>query len=231
MSSLFSVVVLLFVAFTASQACSCSKPHPRNAFCRSSFVFRARVLSGPRNDVAPQDNNFFGFVDQVYSLKIVEIFKGKENVTQVNGVYSFGVRNPSLMADLFTPSSIFSCDVQLKPGTEYLLTGHIYDHDRKLRMNLCNWHPRWTNVTPSQREGLKGRFNAACWILSLKTFPHRRASYPSTFKVFFWRFSLLVCKRNRNTLSSTHVKKSSLFYELKIFLRGKFRKQIMLTVS
>ena len=106
------------------------------------------------------DDQLLDFVDQVYSIKVIEIFKGKENVTQVKGTHFFGVRNPSLMADIFTPSKMFSCDVHLERGVEYILAGYIYDN--KLRMHLCNWHEPWANVTPLQRKGLKGQFNVAC---------------------------------------------------------------------
>lgn len=124
-------------------------------------VLRARVWLGPKDAVPDKDNKFSSFFrDQVYSLKVVEIFKGKEKINLLPGVVSTGVRSPSLMIDLHTPTKFSSCSFRLHEGKEYLLSGNIFDN--KLRSSFCNMRQRWTDVTPQQRAGLNGQYNKSC---------------------------------------------------------------------
>lgn len=126
-----------------------------------SIVLRARVWSEPRDAIPTKGDEFsFLFPDQVYSLKIVEIFKGKEKVNQLPGLVSVGVRSPSLMIDLHTPTRFISCSFSLQNGKEYLLSGYI--HNDKMRSSFCGFRWKWTHVTPQLSAGLKGQFNESC---------------------------------------------------------------------
>ena len=125
-------------------------------------VLRARVWSGPID--APPDKDYGEFSsfyrDQVYSLKIVEVFKGEKEISHLPGVVSVGVRSPSLMADLYTPTKFSSCSFGLHKGREYLLSGYVLDN--KLRSSFCDLRQEWTHVTPQQRAGLSGQYDKSC---------------------------------------------------------------------
>ena len=124
-------------------------------------VLRARVWSGPIDAPPDKDDEFSSFYrDQVYSLKIVEIFKGEKEISHLPGVVSVGVRSPSLMVDLHTPTKFSSCSFRLYKGTEYLLSGHVVNN--KLRSSFCSLRQEWTYVTPQQRAGLSGHYNKNC---------------------------------------------------------------------
>ena len=124
-------------------------------------VLRARVWSGPREAPPDEDDEFSSFYsDQVYSLKIVEIFKGEKEISHLPGVVSVGVRSPSLMVDLHTPSKFSSCSFPLHKGSEYLLSGYILDS--KLGSSFCDLRQKWTHVTPQQRAELNVHYNKTC---------------------------------------------------------------------
>ena len=124
-------------------------------------VLRARVWSGPREAAPDEDDEFSSFYsDQVYSLKIVEIFKGEKEISHLPGVVSVGVRSPSLMVDLHTPFKFSSCSFQLHKGREYLLSGYVLDNE--LRSSFCDLRQKWTHVTPQQRAELNGHYNKTC---------------------------------------------------------------------
>lgn len=104
---------------------------------------RARVWSEPR-DAAPTKGDEFSFLfpDQVYTLKIVEVFKGNEKVKQLPGVSSIGVRGLGVLIDLHTPTRFVSCSFMLQKGKEYLMSGFI--HNEKLRSSFCDLRLKWT---------------------------------------------------------------------------------------
>ncbi|XP_078368995.1 metalloproteinase inhibitor 3-like [Oculina patagonica] len=163
MSPVFSVVILLCIGMGtvchAGPVClACLRNNPRDDFCYAEIVLRARVLSEPRD--AYDEFSFMFSPDQVYSLKIVEIFKGKEKVNQLPGVLSVGVRNSSLLIELFTPTRFDPCSFWLQKGKEYLLSGYI--HNNNLRSFYCDLHWRWSDVTPQLRAGLDGQYSNSC---------------------------------------------------------------------
>ena len=125
-------------------------------------VFRARVWSGPIDAPPDKDDGEFSsfYRDQVYSLKIVEVFKGEKEISHLPGVVSVGVRSPSLMVDLHTPTKFSSCSFRLYKGTEYLLSGYVVNN--KLRSSFCSLRQEWTYVTPQQRAGLSGQYDKSC---------------------------------------------------------------------
>ena len=122
---------------------------------------RARVWSKGR-DAIPAKNDTYSSLSraQVYTLKIVEVFKGKEQLKQLPGVVSVGVRSPGYMVDLHTPSRDISCSFALHKGKEYLLSAYI--NNNKLHSNFCDIRQRWTYVTSEERAGVSGRYNESC---------------------------------------------------------------------
>ena len=124
-------------------------------------VLRARVWSGPREAPPDEDDEFSSFYsDQVYSLKIVEIFKGEKEISHLPGVVSVGVRSPSLMVDLHTPFKFSSCSFRLHKSGEYLLSGYILNNE--LRSSFCDLRQKWAFVTPQKRAELNGHYNKTC---------------------------------------------------------------------
>lgn len=131
-------------------------------------MLRARILSGPRQEVTANDEELRQLStyepDDVYSVKIVKIFKGKENVTRLPGIQSLGVRNPSLVIDFHTPAQWWKMCIpsliSLERGHEYLLTGYI--HEGKLRSSYCDLRHGWASVTHQQRKGLHEEYGNKC---------------------------------------------------------------------
>ena len=110
----------------------------------ASLVLRAKVVGPSIRAAMPNRGGNY----QVYWLRITSIFKGHANV-----------QNKSL-TKLYTPSRISSCRVQLQPYTEYLLFGKILDGN--LYTSFCNFHQKWTEVTPEQRTGVEIQYSQGC---------------------------------------------------------------------
>lgn len=133
-----------------------------------STVLRARILTGPEQEVTSEDDNAPPLSsddpDDVYSVKIVKIFKGKENATQLLGIKSIGVRSPNLVIDFHTPARWWKMCIpsliDLEHGHEYLLSGFI--DEGKLHSSYCDMRYSWTSVTHRQRKGLNGQFHNNC---------------------------------------------------------------------
>ena len=129
---------------------------------------RAKILSGPRQEVTPNDEELSQVSsydpDDVYSVKIMKIFKGERNVTALPGIRTVGVRSPSLIVDFHSPAKWLSGCIPslkaLKHGHEYLLSSYILEG--KLRSSYCDVRQSWTSVTHQQRIGLKGQYNENC---------------------------------------------------------------------
>jgi len=122
----------------------------QKAFCKySSFVLRARVLS------EHQEKAFYSDLlevarEQIYALKVIQIFF----------VNVRGVRIPDKVS-LYVPSKMTSAYLSLERDGEYLLTGYI-GYTGNLRMNLCDWHKKWADVTSLERRGLRGQYARNC---------------------------------------------------------------------
>lgn len=131
-------------------------------------MLHARILSGPRQEVTPNDKEGSQISlydpDDVYSVKIVKIFKGEENVTQLPGIQSLGVRSPSLVIDFHTPAEWWQMClpslITLEHGHEYLLSGYV--SEGKLRSSFCDMRLSWASVTHQQRKGLNGQYSNNC---------------------------------------------------------------------
>ena len=131
-------------------------------------VMHVRVLSGPRQEVTANDDILSQVSsydpDDVYSVQIVNIFKGKENVTQLPGLQLVGVRSPIFVIDFHTPAQWWEFCIPslkaMKRGHEYLLSGYI--EKDKLRSSYCNMRHSWASVTHQQRRGLNGKYSENC---------------------------------------------------------------------
>ena len=115
-----------------------------------STVVRPRVWSKGRDAIPTKNDTSNSFSRaQVYTLKIVDVFKGKEQLKHLSGVVSVGVRSPGYMVDLHTPSRDISGSFALHKGKEYLLSAYI--NNTKLHSDFCDVSRRWTYVTSEDR--------------------------------------------------------------------------------
>ena len=128
-----------------------------------SPVLRARVWSDARDATPTADDEYsYKYPDRVYTLKIVEIFKGKKKLNKLPGAdVSINVRSgPGLLIDLHTPNKHISNSFLLQQGKVYLLSAYIYRN--KLRSSFCGMRVKWTHVTCQQRAGLNGQYSKSC---------------------------------------------------------------------
>jgi len=95
---------------------------------------------------------------QVYQLRILEIFKGRNHV-QKNLIPAEGFN----FVNLYTPSPLVSTAGDLDPNTEYLLFGRV--EGGYLYTSVCQWRQSWTTVTSEQREGVRTQYSKGCQCL------------------------------------------------------------------
>ncbi|KAL9973210.1 hypothetical protein ACROYT_G019631 [Oculina patagonica] len=153
MTAILCSVAVLLCVITMNEACSCKTGHPQERFCFADFVIRAKVLS--------QKAIWFSISGRVFNLEISQIFKGASRVNQTEGIHVNGSGQGSLFAKAYTYDS--ACGVWLQNGTAYLLSGFIHNvKPLRLMLNLCTLHEEWSQVTPSQRDGLSRVYGQNC---------------------------------------------------------------------
>lgn len=132
-------------------------------------MIRAKVLSesteAPLQTEAPDtallENIPAEFIqEQVYSLRILKIYKGALEINSTEGIQVYGSRQRTLRAKLYTPARASSCNVPLRNGTVYLLTGQILN--RRLRTGGCKWRTEWSQITRKQRAGIRRFYGENC---------------------------------------------------------------------
>lgn len=146
---LFKVAFLLAVV-SASEACSCMPSHPQESFCRADFVVRAKVLSQEIQEES-----------LVIGLRILKTFKGASELNQTEGIQVYGSRQRSLFAKAYTHKDGAACGVDwLENGKVYFITGKIFNS--KLKLHLCRWIAKWSQVTQRQRAGARRFYGPNC---------------------------------------------------------------------
>ena len=115
----------------------------------SLAVVCARALSEHQEEVLDSDLLEVAR-EQIYTLKVIQIFF----------VNVRGVRIPDKVS-LYVPSKMTFAYISLKRDKGYLLTGYI-GYTGNLRMNLCDWHKKWADVTPLEGRGLRGQYAINC---------------------------------------------------------------------
>ena len=98
--------------------------------------------------------------EQVYTLRILKIYKGGADIKQTKGTEVYGSRRRTLLAKLYSPARASSCHVPLRNGTVYVLTGQILN--RRLMAGGCNWRTEWSVITRKQRAGIRRFFGENC---------------------------------------------------------------------
>ncbi|KAL9973188.1 hypothetical protein ACROYT_G019606 [Oculina patagonica] len=149
-------VLFITLCVVASSLASCMPEHPQKQFCKAGFVIRAKVLSRPTAADMPNSvNNMPWKPYQVYKLRILATFKGREHV-QKNLIPS----RSFYFVNLYTPSNGVSSRVPLVPGVEYLLSGKIVNG--YLYTSFCNWRQKWADVTYEQSTGVQMQYSRGC---------------------------------------------------------------------
>ncbi|XP_020607996.1 metalloproteinase inhibitor 4-like [Orbicella faveolata] len=166
----FLVSFFLCSAFiSVCRCCSCLPSHPQNEYCNSAFVIRAKVLSEtteePRQTESPEtalwEHIPEEFIqEQVYTLRVLKIYKGGLEINNTEGVNVYGSRQRTLQAKLYTPARASSCHVPLRNGTVYLLTGQILNG--RMRTGGCKWRTEWSSITRKQRAGIRRFYGENC---------------------------------------------------------------------
>ncbi|XP_069592879.1 metalloproteinase inhibitor 4 [Ranitomeya imitator] len=115
-----------------TEACSCANSHPQQQFCSSKFVIRARVIG---EKMIPSPNSFGATIQ--YEIKMIKMFKGFDNVTDINFVY--------------TSAESSLCGITLE-RKEYLLTGSYYDG--RVSIGICWLNVFWSSLSHFQIKSL-----------------------------------------------------------------------------
>ncbi len=97
---------------------------------------------------------------RVFNLEISQTFKGASRVNQTEGIHVNGFGQLSLFAKAYTSIYDSVCRVGLTDGTVYLLSGYI--SNEKLQLSSCDLLEEWSQVTPSQRDGLSRIYGQNC---------------------------------------------------------------------
>jgi len=117
-------------------------------------VVRAKVLSGPKYGYMPNIRTPMTY--NVYQLRIVETFKGREHVQK-----NLLIPDESFdLANLYAPLSRMSSAVHLNKNSEYLLIGKVLEGN--LYISFCDWRQKWANVTWVQLEGVRTQYSKGC---------------------------------------------------------------------
>ena len=98
--------------------------------------------------------------EQVYTLRILKIYKGGLEINNTEGVQVYGSRKRTLLVKLYTPARASSCNVPLRNNTVYLLTGQILN--KRLRTGGCKWRTEWSSITRKQRAGIRRFYGENC---------------------------------------------------------------------
>lgn len=126
---------------------------------------KAKVTSNATNAIHVQsDNDTFSLYSssQVYNLKIVEVFKGKEQLNQLAGFTpSIRGESPMYTVELHTPPRFISCSFLLREGQEYLLSGRL--DNNKLSSEFCDIRLEWGDITPRQEYGVRVKYAEDCY--------------------------------------------------------------------
>ena len=82
-------------------------------FARSYFCFDSNARQNYNDDELSQGSSYDP--DDVYSVKIIKIFIGEENITALPGIRTVGVRSPSLIVDFHSPAKWLSDCIPKSP--------------------------------------------------------------------------------------------------------------------
>lgn len=172
--------IFCFSFITASQSCMCRFRGLRKDFCAAAIVMKAKITSNATNAIHVQsDNDTFSLYSssQVYNLKIVEVFKGKEQLNQLAGFTpSIRGESPVYTVELHTPPRFISCSFLLCEGQEYLLSGRL--DNNKLSSEFCDIRLEWGDITPRQEYGVRAKYAEDCYDGEIRVYNQFQDQWP-----------------------------------------------------
>ena len=118
------------------------------------------VSDGPLPPDAPKDIPPMYIAPQVYTIRIVKIYKGENLINETEGAELHGSTSKNIKASLYTPSKGISCQVPLPIGEVYLLSGLV--EENKLKMGFCDWRRKWHRLASGQLSGIRHNYRKNC---------------------------------------------------------------------
>ncbi|XP_030829491.1 metalloproteinase inhibitor 1-like [Strongylocentrotus purpuratus] len=155
-SSVFLVsalIVFLEVANIANMSeascASCPITHPQQKFCNAEFVYKVRPISWQYVDI---EGNPVLYASQAYDVqykvKVENVFKGQESLAK-DGAIIF----------LHSPKNLCLID-KLEMGIKYLISADM--RGEIIQVTACGIVQKWSDLTPSQRRGVRGFYQSQC---------------------------------------------------------------------
>ena len=120
-------------------ACSCLRKEPEFHFCESEFVSVVKI--GTRHQESE--------LKILYDFTVERVLRATENGTKA-----------LTSRRLLTAGNSAMCGVFLEEGKEYVITGSV-DTDGNPRVNLCNYHGLWSDVSEDVKKGFLGGYKCS----------------------------------------------------------------------
>jgi len=143
--AVFLLVSILAVYVGCIHGLSCVPQHPQEAFCRSDFVVRAKLIEYGE---APD------FGKRPIMAEIRHIYKGHEKVNASKGDII------KIFQSMWGP--------KIKMGQLHLLSGSMNEYFGGPMLDSCNWVQQWRKITFVQRWGLKRYYAKFCGKCQIK---------------------------------------------------------------
>ncbi|XP_020895880.1 uncharacterized protein LOC110234824 [Exaiptasia diaphana] len=126
---------------TVSKACSCVTRDTSTPefLCCNDYVLRGTVVKSvvTGNKSRPESQ------ERVFTVKVQEIFKGKEKIKDIAGDTS--------QVNISTAVQSATCGTNIPSNKDYLISGHFWNN--KIRNSLCNsWNVEWSSVKQSFKD-------------------------------------------------------------------------------
>lgn len=168
-------VVLLIVAVSYTDGCSCLLSHKQDLYCNSDFVLQVKVkheeIIYAKREIFTAENKSSierHPVSRKYTVRIRKVFKIKEN--------KLGLSKNSTGAVMHTPYHDATCGVELQPKQKYITAGY-YSGD-ELSLNICGWVEPWSKLSKMQKRHLRSLYetNCDCTVVNIRANGHWQKS-------------------------------------------------------
>ncbi|XP_031561686.1 metalloproteinase inhibitor 2-like [Actinia tenebrosa] len=171
------IVIVVFFSFAdgrSGRRCKCrSVTHPQEFFCRSDYVFRGKLLSGPTPVSLPEPKTpkstfrIWATERKVlrYVFQVDEILKGQTQnglEGKIVGAGSYREIKSPYKVNVYTDPHI--CTVELSSKTHYVVGGYL--DERRMFVSSCDWVSRWNSLSRAQKVGFRHRYggtNCECY--------------------------------------------------------------------
>ncbi|XP_072026158.1 metalloproteinase inhibitor 3-like [Amphiura filiformis] len=161
--STFTGCVLIWTCLLKiAQSCTCLPKHPQQHYCESDYAIRATVIDSHvvwpsadhivRNGAVSLSSDVIHSAERAYKVIVSQVYKG-DDIHRNQVMY------------LYTPYQEILCGIgHLDKGMQFLFMGSFDKMLGKHSFNLCNYHHKWSEVTPKQVEGLRHAYKNNCHV-------------------------------------------------------------------